>query len=201
MDRQRQDKRRAALVRIGSRIGWRFGVGWYQLTQELSLDDSRPVQVAASDAEIAGRLAFGSRYAPDPVRGALDIMRHPRRVQRWIDSGKPLGDCDEHAAYRLACLLKSGLASEAWLGIFQGQEIETGKTFGHALALWRVMGGNPIQWADYGLGETTATEWGWVERVASVYSARPLFAGMAKVRRLDDLDTLIFGEKKGKAFR
>jgi hypothetical protein len=201
MNSQRQDKRRAALVRIGSRIGWRFGIGWYQLTQELSLDDSRPVQPAASPQEILERLRFGQSYAPDPINGALDIMRHPRRVQRWIDTGKPLGDCDEHAAYWLACLLRSGLAAEAWLGIFQGQEVATGKTFGHALALWRAQPDGPILWADYTTPATTDGRGGWVDAVATAYGARPLFAGMAHVTRLNELDTLIFGEKAGKGFR
>src|SRR5690606_30076874 len=94
----RQDKRRAVLVRIGSRIGWRLGVGWYGLTQRISEDDSAPVRPAHDYQEILVRLRFGQNYAPDPVHGKLDIMRHPRRIQRWIDTGKPIGDCDEHAA-------------------------------------------------------------------------------------------------------
>lgn len=197
----RQDKRRAVLVRIGSRIGWRFGVGWYGLTQRISEDDSEPVRPAASYEEIVTRLRFGQGYAPDPVHGKLDIMRHPRRIQRWIDTGKPIGDCDEHAAYWLACLLKSGLACEAYLGILQAQTLATGETWGHALAVWRESEGGPLLWADYGLPRTTDGEWGWVQQVADAYQSRPLFAGLAHVHRLDGDDTLVFGAKQGRAFR
>lgn len=86
-------KAKAKLTRIGCRIGWRLGVRWYCLTERASESHGHPVEPAGSCEEIAKRLSFGNAYKPDPWNGKLDIMRHPRRIQRWIDEGKPVGDC------------------------------------------------------------------------------------------------------------
>jgi hypothetical protein len=218
--------RREVLRRIGVRLGWRFGVGFYGLTQEADAELVRrpPVRVAATVEEVAARLAGERQYTPDPLSGLVDIMRHPRHVQARLDAGTPIGDCDEFAAYWLACLLKSGLADRAYLGIYQGTRIGDGRPVGHALTLYDVdlprpptsnrdgaVGPLPEpadrpsvserRWVDYRLPATYEGRWGWVEPVSESFGARPIFAGIARVERLTEQDTLVFGERSGKAFR
>lgn len=192
---------KGTFIRVGSRIGWRLGVRWYCLTERASESHGHPVEPAGSCEEIAKRLSFGNAYKPDPWKGRLDIMRHPRRIQRWIDEGKPVGDCDEHAAYWCACLLKSGLVDNVWMGTLQMQAPD-GTISGHAVSVFDRPGTGSLWTADYDVPVSIGTDrWGWVDVYCQRYGAKPVFATLAKVIRLDADDLIVMRPEAARGYR
>lgn len=189
---------KGTFIRVGSRIGWRLGVRWYSMTQRRTVTPDHPVQPAGSVEEILARLAYGQRYKADP---RVDNMVHPTFVQKRIDLGESLGDCDDHFSYMAACLHKSRLASPIWLATVQFQNHATGEIEGHALTRYRVPGETLFYVVDYDTPYKSNDLWGFVTYVCDRYDAKPLFAATAHVRGLTDDDTLILVPDEGKGYK
>lgn len=175
---------RAKARRITTRIGWRLGMRWYQFTSRFKAKDGHPVKVAASIAEIAARLQQGRLYELDPLNGKLDVLKHPRLVQRAIDEGRPLGDCDDHAGYWCSALLKSGLATDVYLATVQMVDDEG--MSGHAFVLFQVEGDEWWYAADYGMPLSAGNPRTAIDAMASEFGARPMVGTWKRVVLRDD---------------
>jgi hypothetical protein len=174
---------RAKLRRIGTRLFWRFGLRWYGLTsRRIGEGKGTPVRTAESISDLAGRTSYPDHYTED----RLDSMRHPRLIQARVDARRPLGDCDDHAAYWCAVLLKSGLAERVYLAAMHLQL--DGEPAGHAFVIFRRSGDDAWHAADYGLPVRGATAREACEALAGSFGARalPLFAAWMRVELRDD---------------
>jgi hypothetical protein len=125
-----RDERRT----VRSLRAYRVRLAWYGVTQRLSKlrEAWHPVLYAASVDELAARIKGGALYVQDP-RG--DRMRHPCTVQRALDEGRAIGDCEDHVGYELAVILRSGLARRAWFGRV-GMRAADGTCSIHAIAVY-----------------------------------------------------------------
>lgn len=106
------------------------------------------MRMYADPEDITEALGFGKRWAPDPLKGRLDVMRHPTWVQRRIDEStdSKLADCDEHAIYLCATL--SLLMREVYLCCYQAVE-PSGKRWGHAVCVYQPYGEDGYYVIDY----------------------------------------------------
>ena len=149
-----------------TKIGLWFIALWrrhyYAFTQRRSRVRRPVVLPAASFADVVIRLAYGSKYKAD----RRDSLTHPRRIQQRVDEGTVLlGDCDDHAAYWAAVLLRSGLADEMYFGDLQ---FETrGRRTGHAVAVFCTEGS--WYWADYGMPILIPERDAWADSVLGRY--------------------------------
>jgi hypothetical protein len=167
---------------------------WYGLTMRLTKVNTNRVRNFETLDEIPHSFGWGSRYKKDPLNGKLDYLTHPSRLARNVELGEPFGDCDDHAIYWCVALLKSGLASRAWLCIYQ-MEKEDGSFSGHAICTFKSTKDNMYYWSDYPL-PTYLDEYRdkWAYRSAQTYGATPLCAGMIEVTAVKEDDTPVFGE-------
>lgn len=179
---------KANLLRYSALVFWRVTMLWWWATMFFTRKHGHTVPRASSIPEILQRLNFGNDYKPDPWKGKLDVLRHPRTVQRWIDTGKGVGDCDEHAAYWCCVLLKSGLASNAWLCTLQMQSIRDGSLSGHAVCVFRDMRGD-LYYVDYSDPIPLSNLWQFAIVSAGIYGAKPIF-GTAVLVKLGKHDAL-----------
>ncbi len=175
-------ERRSKMRRAAARVFWRLGFRWYGLTARLGEGRGVPVRQAETIAEIGRRTSYPDHYVAD--RG--DTMRHPRLAQAAIDARRPMGDCDDHAAYWASCLLKSGLAERVYLAAMHLQL--DGEPAGHAFVLFRRSGDDAWHAADYGLPVRGATAREACEVLAGSFGARalPLFAAWMRVELRED---------------
>ncbi len=184
---------RERFVRFGVILFWRFGQYWYGLTQRFRAPSGYPVPPIKSIVDLLERLSFGSHYKPDPWKGKLDVLRHPRIVQKWIEQGKDIGDCDEHAGYECNTLTRAKeLAREVWFCTIQMADLTTSKITGHAFAMFYPPGANTLpEWMDYGWPRQCVSPENVMDEVAREYNARPIAMTMiriASVRKDDSLD-------------
>lgn len=160
------------------------------------------LKTAGSFVEILDRLGWGNDYKPDPRGGRRDVLYHPRRVQHWIDSDRPVGDCEDHAGYWIACAHISRLVDDKYLGVVYGKDA-SGKKGGHAVAVFH-RGSGPSEerlWADYRLPKSVPfggpSEWRWAEEAAKGVGIVELTgAALIHVPRLSKGQALVFGETK-----
>lgn len=151
---------------------------WYRVVQWFSgiFAWKHHVKPVSEISEIPERLKWGGLYKADRKGG--DRFYHPRRVQKRIDDGVRIGDCEDHAGYWIACLLKSGLAKRAWLGavFFVRNGVE-----GHAICIYEDHAGK-FWWCDYGmprpftpeadsLGDVDGVGYAWAPEVARMFGA------------------------------
>lgn len=130
----------------------RFAALWYQLTQWITGllvgRGNHRIPPARTVDEVPVRFDWGRRWRPDPK---FDILYHPRWMQRRIDRNDPkgLGDCEDHGAYWIATLVRSGLftADQVHLGIIKFKH--NGKRSGHAFCVIIIDG--VTHWCDYGV--------------------------------------------------
>ena len=121
---------------------------WWRFTMFCTREKHVGMRIYDDPEEITEALGFGKRWAPDPLKGRLDIMRHPTWVQKKIDAspdGK-LADCDEHAIYLCATLAL--LMKEVYLGCYQAADPK-GKKWGHAVCIYRPYGDDAYYVIDY----------------------------------------------------
>lgn len=178
---------RAKARRIVTRIGWRLGMRWYGLTSRFKAKDGHEVRPAGSIRELDARMAgTGDRfYKLDPLGGKLDVMRHPRLVQRALDEGRKAGDCDDTAGgYRAAVLLKSELASEVYLATVTMADAEGMSA--HAFTKFKVDGDARWHFADYGATETAETSREVFLKMAASFDAKPIIGTWKRVELRDD---------------
>lgn len=172
-----------------------YRVFWYRIVQWFSglFAWRHHVKPVSAISEIPERLSWGQRYKADRKGG--DRFYHPRRVQMRIDRDVRVGDCEDHAGYWIACLLKSGLARRAWLGavFFVRNGVE-----GHAVCIFEDHDGK-FWWCDYGMpnafdaeADSASPGWEWALAVSRAFGASHCRrAEIYKVRGLED-DALKF---------
>lgn len=181
---------RAKARRIVTRMFWRVGDRWYGFTSLFRGRHGHPVKVATSVDEIAARLRIkepGDMWVADPLDGKLDVLKHPRLVQRAIDERRPVGDCDDHAGYWCSVLLKSGLATDVYFATLQMAD-EEGPS-GHAFALFQVEGDRRWFSADYFAPAAHPNPRAAILAMAESFGALPLIGTWKRVelRRNDGL--------------
>jgi len=170
-------------TRLGIRIGWRFKALRWNMSLRRTLPDSGgTIPPVVTEVEVAERLHFGAAYKPDPRGGRRDVMRHPRMVQKAIDANAPVGDCEDHAAYWLATLFKSGYVTKGSVGTVHG--LFGDKVAGHAVALWTGTD-NVRRTADYAAPTIYTGDWGWVPVYAAKYNIKVFCATMYRVESFD----------------
>lgn len=159
----------------------------YRISQRMTRVDKPAVRPATSFADIVIRVAYGQLYRKD---GRRDRMSHPRLVQARIDKGEvQLGDCEDHAAYWIACLIKSRLAERVYLGNLQFRD--AGERAGHAVVVFESDG--DWYWADYGMPSLLPSREHWAEYVLAIYGDEMLGGVLTRVSLNAD-DTINFGE-------
>lgn len=134
----------------------------FRLTQWFGRKRGPEVAVHPDFESIARSLRWGTAYKADPLGGVLDVMRHPRAIQGRIDRDDWAGDCEDHAAYIIACATKARLAGKLYAGAIYGRR--DGKFIGHVVCVFRERG--QWFWMDYGMPRAIDGQWGWVEDCA-----------------------------------
>lgn len=161
---------RSKLLRAGFRLSWRAAFRWYGLTARIGDErDGDPVLPAANLDALVMRLGAASLYRADKA----DTMRHPRIVQRRLNRGEKIGDCDDHASYVSAVLLKSNLAAEVYPSIIHFER--DGKPSGHAFVLFRSNDGYADWYVmDYFAPTRVDTPRDGFEAIAKSFGATPI---------------------------
>jgi hypothetical protein len=157
-------------------------------------ESKHPVKTFASTEDIASALSYGKTWRSDPLKGLFDYVYHPTSVQKHIDNNTSVGDCDDHAIYWCAALLKSGLAEKVWISFYQ-MEKPNKKIGGHVVCVYRDHDGNYF-WADYKKPKQITHIHQWYIQSARQRRATPLYAAMTEVKTLKPNDTLVLGSTK-----
>lgn len=145
-----------------------------------------------STNEIIEALGFGEDYVKDPLNGALDIMYHPREIQDRINNDEKVGDCDDHAIYWAACLLKADIAKDAWIGTIYYKR-EDGSFGGHAVCVFEDYSGQ-LFWSDYRMPVAVASHEEWTHQIGNErYGVKAVASALVPVISLDKDDTPKFG--------
>jgi hypothetical protein len=157
---------------------------WYGTTLTLTRRKNKNPEVAVytNTREIVEAINWGRNWRPDPLKGALDVVMHPRKFQAKINAGDTkFGDCDDHALYWATALLKSGLADRASLGTVWYTK-PGGKGVGHVVCVFEKDG--DTFWADYRdpRKQVAGDEWAWAKDVAAGRSATLNAAAKFEVR-------------------
>lgn len=165
---------------------------WYRITMFFTKDKKYPVKKSKTTKEILEALNWGKTWTADPLKGTFDMMYHPTRIQRNSFLGRSIGDCDDHAIYWCASLLKSKLASKVWLSFYQYEKLD-GTVGGHVVCVYRDWYGE-YYWADYNLPESIPDTFAWVGLLGKRKRRKILGAAKIEVLRLKKDDTPVFGE-------
>ena len=136
------------------------------MTQTLTRKKKYPeVKTYESIADIPPAIKYGRNWREDPIKGLLDIVMSPRKFQYLIDKGsEEFGDCDDHALYWAAALLKSNLADKAWLGTVWYSKADGSMKSGHVVCVFSK--GGKSYWADYRNPSLFEGTWEWATQVA-----------------------------------
>ena len=176
---------------------YRLSGYWYALTMWWSQVGEVVLRPVKSYADIAKALDGGKRWREDPLGGLFDSLYHPSRIQLNIDMNEPIGDCDDHAVYWCAMLLRSGLARRAWLAFYQYRRSD-GVVGGHVVCVFESTDPGPdgkpkLFWVDYGLPELIKSRETWIELLCARKSRTCLGAAEIPVTHLREDDTPVFG--------
>ena len=185
-----------SLIKIGLYIFFNFFLWfakvWYKITIYFTQTKNFPVKVYSTPEEIASALEYGTMWRSDPLGGAFDVVYHPTRVQRNIAENEEIGDCDDHAIYWCAALLKSGLAKRTWISFYH-MEKRSGRISGHALCVFQGLD-DKYYWTDYHHPRIMWHKHQWYEQSSYQRGAKPLHAAMLEVKYLKFDDTPVFGK-------
>lgn len=155
-----------------------------------------PVKVYKNIAEIPVALSWGTRYKPDPI-GRNPIL-HPTEIQKRIEKDELIADCEDHACYWAAALIKSKLAKKVWMGVFWYYRAD-GTFGGHAVCVFLGLDGK-MYYADYGMPVENIAPiagpdaFGWLSSAFPAYGKKLVSASMTSFRGLNKRDTLKFGK-------
>lgn len=169
---------------------------WYTLTMLLSRRKDHVIPQYTDVRSILEALGFGMKYRADPP--TFDYMSHPTRVQRLIDRGERVGDCDDHASYTATALLKSNLVRCAWIGFIAYRDAQ-GELKGHALTVYDTIY-DSIFWLDYNLPRKIESQWDWVKHFEE-NGCEVLAANMIHVSHVDKNDRPVFGGHSSRKFK
>jgi len=140
---------------------------WRGLTMRQSLDNAKGDRLITIDSprRLAELLDFGRDYKPDPgKKGRWDQSIHPCAVQHKINTqsfGTKNMDCDDHAVYWCAMILKNKLADRVWFTTINWSGS------GHAFCVYQI--GNDFYWGDYMYPAKTEGKWGYIDLVNQAY--------------------------------
>lgn len=188
-----------ATIKFGFKYFLWFVKFWYGLSMLVTRHRKTRVAEYTTYEGIAKALRWGDGWRPDPIKGALDVVTHPTRIQHRLDTNKrKIEDCDGHAAYWCVTLLKSGLAARAWFCFYQMQKNDSDVKSGHAVCVFEDHLGN-LHWADYGTPRRIEDDWDWTKDSAKIYNATPIAAAMFEVTLRKRTDSLNWGKTTKKA--
>lgn len=140
---------------------------WRGLTMKMSLDNAQGDRLAtiSSIGKIPELLDFGRNYKPDPgKKGNWDQTIHPCAVQHKINTnsfGTKNMDCDDHAVYWCAMILKNKLADKVWFTKIVWENS------GHAFCVYQK--DNEYFWGDYGYPVRCDSKTDYVKKVSATY--------------------------------
>ena len=179
-----------------SRLSWIVPL-WYGMSMFFTRKKATPVKTFLTAEDIAVQLDGGADWREDPWSGVLDVCMHPTKFQGRLNEAvlgetDEIGDCDDHAAYWAAALLKSGLATKVWFSFLQMRKKDTGKVSGHVVCVWNDTSGN-LLWADYVNPTLIVDKWDWAEGNAKARNAEVIGAAMIEVEKITSKDSLVFG--------
>ncbi len=170
---------------------------WYNLSQMLTRRRYITFPRVSSTIEIIQALDSSKGWTADPIKGVLDIMYHPSRLQHHIDTKTLLGDCDDYSAYTAHQLLASKLATQVWCGSIQF--LRDGKMAGHVLTIF--VGNDSVpKWMDYYDAAAFDGEWGWAQAAAAQFGGTLLCATKTKVKGLSKHGRIRLGSGTSKRF-
>jgi len=157
------------------------------------------VQIYETINDIPLKLKWGSLYKYDPPR---DPVYHPTQIQKWLDLGKKIGDCDDHAIYWCTALLKSGLVKRVWFCMYF-YETAAGEHEGHAICVFEGLDGL-MYWGDYSTpnpvlihSDLLPTKFDWLITAMKSYGAVSITsASMFEVPRINWRDTPVLKNPK-----
>jgi hypothetical protein len=155
---------------------------WYSMSMRFTRRGRKNPEVAnyTTTREIAIALNWGNNWRADPLKGAIDVVMHPRKFQGKIDAGdKGFGDCDDHALYWATALLKSGLADRAWLGTAWYVKAGDKRGVGHVVCVFEKDG--KTFWADYRTPVEVGDSWAWAYSLVKSRNAELKAAGRMEV--------------------
>lgn len=135
---------------------------WFAITQYFTKFGGHALPKFTVPNEIVQRLDFGSRYRSDRRAGA---MTHPKKVQKRLDEGHKLGDCEDHMGYWVHALIDSALAEEVHSGLIY--YVRDGKKEGHSVTVFLRAG--EWFWGDYANPQSLEHRDDWVNAVLKVY--------------------------------
>ncbi len=167
---------------------------WYAFTMWLTGKRGVEIKGYESEHQIAEALSWGRTWVSDPLGGVLDNMYHPTRVQFNMNLGRPVGDCDDHAVYWCAALLKSKLARKVWLSFYQYERVD-GHVGGHVVCVFEKLGGG-CYWVDYGIPAKIAKRSDWLITMEKKKIRRVLGAAEIPIERMKFDGTLVLGKAK-----
>lgn len=179
------------LIKLGYLFTW-FSMKWYQLTMWMTKRSDARVREYASVEEIVAALQYGKLYRYDELFGKKgDHLTHPSALQFNLNNGGKFGDCDDHAIYWCAALLKSGLAKKVWFAFYSMKKGD--KYEAHAVCVFEDMN-HELNWCDYGMPNK-------IERIsdfqvlsAQGFGKEALGGVIWHVTHLKDDDTPVFGK-------
>lgn len=169
-----------AMTRFFFRYFLWFVPFWYGLTMRLTRVKGVQVMTPDSPSSIAAALAYGRRWRRDPLKGKMDVLSHPTRVQRRIDKGEPIGDCDDHAIIWCVALWKGRFTRRLYFAYLQYVD-EKGKQSGHVVCNYQALDGK-WYWADYDRPQLHDGGLDWAHRVATAYGGTPVCAAMIEIK-------------------
>ena len=179
------------LIRAIYSLTW-FSARWYQFTMWLSKKPGARVREYSNIEEIIGAMNYGKLYQQDEIFNIKsDHMTHPGALQLKLDNGKGFGDCDDHAIYWCAALLKSGLAKKVWIGIFT---MKNDKGYsGHAICVFEDMD-HELNWCDYRMPTKIEKMSDFQNQSAERFGKQAICGAIWHVTHLKNDDTPVFGK-------
>lgn len=155
------------------------------------------VKVYENIEEIPEAFEFGRKYRYDQLFGSKsDHLTHPARLQWRLDNNFEFGDCDDHAIYWCATLLKSKLAKRVWFAHYSMKRMTEENNFhreGHAVCVFEGLDGE-LYWADYRKPKKITNISEFMHESARAYRSQPVVGAIWEVKGLKDNDTPKFGK-------
>lgn len=187
-----------------TQLGYHFtfiSLWWYLLTMKLSRKIGVSVKKYKKIEDIPAAFEFGRKYRWDQLFGSKsDHLTHPTRLQWRINNDFEFGDCDDHAIYWCAALLKSKLAKRVWFAFYSMKKQDPmNKTsradrMAHAVCVFQGLDGE-FYWCDYGVPKKIDTVSQFMVESASTYGYLPIAGVICHIDGLRDDDTPKFGKR------
>jgi len=180
-----------------TKFSYRFlflAILWYRITMLWSRKKGTQVKKYEKVEDIPKAFNYGRKYRWDESFGIKsDHLTHPSRLQhRLNEESEEFGDCDDHAIYWCAALLKSGLAKKVWFAIYSMENEDGSERAAHAVCVFADKE-NQLYWADYRNPRKIEQAKDYMIQSASAYNKIAIAGAITLVRGLKKDDTPIFG--------